>query len=193
MSPEGSITGKRIKLAVIVGVPLLFAVACSSNVLTCAEGNTSDACRVSADRRSDLTTGSIRPQQSNGATVATAQPQISKPATVASSPQRQTYRTASRWQTERRKPIRVTSHRRPATCEVTGSIPRKASYAAAALRPSGASRRSARPIEHVVVPGETLYSLSRRYGASVVEIASYNVIDDATRLQSGATILIPPS
>src|SRR5690606_30442040 len=46
---------------------------------------------------------------------------------------------------------------------------------------------------HVVNPGETLYSLGRRYGVSHVDIASANGIHDQTALRVGQRLSIPGS
>jgi len=198
MSTDGRVTSKRIKLAVVVGVPLLFAVACSSNGVTCAEGNRSNACLVSDGHRADQITGSIQPQRAaSRKTAAPAPARIARPMTVQRSAQLgQPNTVIPRRQMALRKLARKAHNHRLATCDVTGSIPRYKPYPAAVVSlsaPSGAIRQTARPIEHFVAPGETLYTIAHRYGASVVEIASFNVIENTARIKSGNTILIPPS
>ncbi len=44
---------------------------------------------------------------------------------------------------------------------------------------------------HRVQRGETLYSISRRYGTSVAELASSNGLADPTALRSGVTLRVP--
>ena len=46
-------------------------------------------------------------------------------------------------------------------------------------------------VYHTIQPGETLYSLSRRYQVPVDDIASANDIVDPTRLQVGDEIFVP--
>ena len=46
-------------------------------------------------------------------------------------------------------------------------------------------------VYHTIQPGETLYSLSRRYQVPVEDIASANDIVDPTRLQVGDEIFVP--
>lgn len=54
-------------------------------------------------------------------------------------------------------------------------------------------------VEHVVVRGDTLLRLGRRYGVSVEDITRWNAITDASRVRAGATLVIyarpsvPPS
>lgn len=54
------------------------------------------------------------------------------------------------------------------------------------------SHGSRRWREHVVVRGETLYALSRRYGVSVEKIASLNALVAEAPLAVGMTLRIPP-
>jgi LysM repeat protein len=44
---------------------------------------------------------------------------------------------------------------------------------------------------HTMARGETIYTLSRRYGLSAEQILQYNGIDDPTRIPIGASIRIP--
>ncbi len=44
---------------------------------------------------------------------------------------------------------------------------------------------------HVVRPGETLYSLARRYGVSVEALAALNGLSDPNRIQAGQRLVIP--
>jgi LysM repeat protein len=46
---------------------------------------------------------------------------------------------------------------------------------------------------HVVVKGETVYSISRTYGVNPGELMKYNNIVDASKLQPGKQLRIPPS
>ena len=50
---------------------------------------------------------------------------------------------------------------------------------------------AADPMIHVVQKGETLYGIARRYGLGVDAIIAANNIKDATKVQSGARLLIP--
>ncbi len=44
---------------------------------------------------------------------------------------------------------------------------------------------------HVVKPGETLYSLARRYGTSVEALAALNGLSDPNRIRAGQKLVIP--
>ena len=46
---------------------------------------------------------------------------------------------------------------------------------------------------HTVARGETLTSIAKMYGVSVVDLQKYNHIDNPLKLQAGQTLLIPPS
>jgi len=174
-----------IKFTFIVGVPLIFAVACSSHGVTCGEGNPSKACLVSGATAANDTTGSIRVQQvASRETTASARPSISRPATVATTPTRV---TIMRRGSEHAKPVRIATRRGTDACDVTGSIPRRDSYSSMPAKNS----RSLQAIAHTVAPGETLYAIGRRYSASVADLASYNLVADANQLQAGSTIFIP--
>ena len=198
MAKEDRLTSKRIKLAVIVGVPLLLAVACSSNELTCAEGNKSHACRISGEGSDGLVTGSIQPKPENyqGTTVLPPS-KMAAPSTVRSRPSLQkSHSAAARRQIRSRRTIRDAKYRRASSCEVTGSISHSSGYPSAAVRPpmgQGQRRQFRLATVHIVAPGETLYSIARRYDASVAEIASFNIIEDVGQINSGHTIIIPPS
>jgi lipoprotein NlpD len=50
---------------------------------------------------------------------------------------------------------------------------------------------AADPLTHVVQRGETLYGIARQYGLGVDAIMAANNIKDATKVQSGARLLIP--
>jgi LysM repeat protein len=52
---------------------------------------------------------------------------------------------------------------------------------------------AAEDIVHVVGKGETVYAISRSYRVSPEELMRYNNITDASRLQIGKRLLIPPS
>ena len=173
-----------VKLAVIVAVPLLLAVACSSHRLTCGEGNPSKECLVSGHTGANDTTGSIRAQRvASRETTISARPSIDKPATVARTPTRVTIM--------RRAPepagSKPAARRGASACDVTGSIPRRESVSPMSAKNS----RSAQAVAHTVAPGETLYAIGRRYHAPVADLASYNLVADTTQLQAGSTIFIP--
>ena len=67
---------RPLKLIALLGVPLLFVAGCS-NTPTCAEGNTSEACRV---RGGVETTGSINNSRDpyRGTTASVPRPVCSK-------------------------------------------------------------------------------------------------------------------
>ncbi len=44
---------------------------------------------------------------------------------------------------------------------------------------------------HVVAPGETLYAIARRYGATVTELVTLNGLVDPNRIYAGQTLVIP--
>jgi LysM repeat protein len=46
--------------------------------------------------------------------------------------------------------------------------------------------------QHVIQPGETLYSIAMRYGVSIEAIASANNVVNTWRIYSGQTLIIPP-
>jgi len=50
---------------------------------------------------------------------------------------------------------------------------------------------AADPLTHVVQRGETLYGIARQYGLGVEVIMAANNIKDASKVQSGARLLIP--
>lgn len=198
MSLIDDLTSKRLKLAIILCVPLLFVAACSSNNLTCADGN-ANACRVSGVQRGGDVTGSIRsrpttPQQR----IATARPPIISPVHVQ-------YASRVRHSDTGRVQQHVASHkrrhvvrrRRIAECgDVTGSITPLSRYPVATTRAPMSyreNRLNTRLAEHVVAPGETLYSIARYYRVSVSELASYNVIGNAAQIKAGMLIFVPPS
>lgn len=57
----------------------------------------------------------------------------------------------------------------------------------------GASRAESPPVGgvHVVAPGETLYSLARRYGVSLEALQAENGIASPQKVQAGARLRIP--
>ncbi len=180
MSKGVKIFSRRIALLGVIGVPLLFAVACSSDPRTCAEGNRSEACRVGSSDR-DMPTGSIR------------QPDISKPATVRSSAQTLPPYVVHR-QVWRPQPVQVARYRQPVTCDVTGSIPPSAANNGyRTLPPAIAADRLSHPFVHIVRRGETLYMIARRYNVPLLRIARYNEIDYGAPLRSGTSLFIPLS
>ncbi len=50
---------------------------------------------------------------------------------------------------------------------------------------------SARGVQHVVLPGQTMYRISKAYGVSVKDIARYNYIRNASQIKAGDTLWIP--
>jgi hypothetical protein len=199
MSPDGRSTiVKRIKLFAVIGGLLVVAAACSSNGLTCGDGNRSNTCLASSDRHAGETTGSIQAQRAMSRdTAGSAPPRIARPAVVRSPPQwRQPNSMTARRQLLTRKRMREARLRRSVTCDVTGSIPRDTARSVVAARPSmslAGYRRLTRPIVHTVAPGETLYAIARRYRTSVTAIANFNVIRQTAHIKSGDTILVPIS
>ena len=198
MSLIDDVTSKRLKLAVILCAPLLFVAACSSNNLTCADGN-SNACRVSGVHRGDDVTGSIQSRHTTSRHgIATARPPVVRPVHVQ-------YATRVRHSNTGRVRRHIASHKRrhvarrrrvTGCADVTGSITPLSRYPVATARApmlSRESRLNTRPIEHVVAPGETLYSIARYYRVSVSDLASYNVIRNATLIKAGTLIFVPPS
>ncbi|HLN09094.1 MAG TPA: LysM domain-containing protein [Xanthobacteraceae bacterium] len=47
-------------------------------------------------------------------------------------------------------------------------------------------------VVHVVARNDTLWSIARRYGLSVVDIAKFNGIDRNAMVRSGDVLVIPP-
>ncbi len=199
MSSVRQIFTGRLKVIALVGAPLLLA-ACS-NTPTCAEGNTSEACRV---RGGVETTSSINAPSNpyRNTTGSVARPVISRPATVYVQPypQQVVYAPTQR-QIETSRLARLR-----AACETTASIPRyrEARYTAptpryqettgsisAAQQYSTTASAPGRAVWHVVVPGETLSAIARRYEVSVVEIARINELRNFPLIKSGSMILIP--
>jgi LysM repeat protein len=197
MSLIDDVTSKRLRLAIIICVPLLFVAACSSTDLTCADSN-SKTCRVTGVQRSDDVTGSIQsPHTTSRQGIAMVRPPIVRPVRVQYAPHVRQSNTG-------RTHLRVASRNRPhatrrrvADCsEVTGSIAPLARYPVTTARtpiPSRENRQKTRLIEHFVAPGETLYSIARRYGVSVSALASYNVIRNAALIKTGTLIFVPPT
>jgi hypothetical protein len=209
----------RLKLIVALGATLLFVAGCS-NAPACAEGNTSDACRV---RGGVDQIGSIvprapyhdpvvyrNPPQYRDTTGSIARPVIARPETVYVQPypQQATYAPAM----SQREAQRLARLRNAAICETTASIPRATvPRYTVAPRHTAASRyiettasignatqpsittMPARSLWHVVLPGETLTGIARRYKVSVVDIARFNELRDFPQIRSGTTILIPLS
>jgi LysM repeat protein len=179
MSQGTKIFSRRIGLLGVVTMPLLLAVACGSDMRTCAEGNRSNACLVQSQKKNDQT-GSIR------------QPEISRPTTVRTYPQPTPHYVIVRSPTWRPKPLQVARYRHPITCEVTGSNPGLAAYNGYRPQPSAfATDRLTHPFVHIVRRGETLYTIARRYNVPRLEIARYNDIDYAAALRIGASLYIP--
>jgi LysM repeat protein len=180
MSQGKKIFSRRIGLLGAVTVPLLFAVACSSDPRTCAEGNKSNACFVHSRERNDQT-GSIR------------QPKISSPATVRTYPQSPPpYYVVVRRPAWQPKPLQAARYRRAIDCEATGSIRGPVVYNGY-HPPSSviATDRLTHPFVHIVRRGETLYTIARRYNVPLLEIARYNDIDYAASLRMGTSLYIP--
>jgi LysM repeat protein len=61
------------------------------------------------------------------------------------------------------------------------------------LSGTGPLRLAAEDAVHVVAKGETVYSISRSYRVSLEELMRYNNITDASRLQAGQRLRIPPA
>jgi LysM repeat protein len=184
MSTVGATFAGRLKLIAVIGVSLGLIAACSSNALTCAEGNTSSACRISGGTAAGETTGSVQPPRASVAPVPaqTAPPTIARPATVPSPPQQSSStiiaQPANPGRTSTLRPRRVA-----AECDATGSIPASPS----------AARPATSVFAHTVAPGETLYAIARRYKASPEAIARLNNIEHTPRIRSGIYLWIPAS
>jgi hypothetical protein len=196
MSNVRQIFVRQLKLIALVGAPLLFVAGCS-NAPTCAEGNTSEACRV---RGGVEQTGSISPRDPyREATGSIARPVITRPATVyvRPYPQRVVYAPTQRQ-------LEMARLRRAAACETTASIPRyrettasipRYSETTGSISPARYSTTTTalptRSVWHVVARGETLSMIARRYQVSVVDIARYNELRNFPQIRSGSMILIP--
>jgi hypothetical protein len=196
MSNVRQIFVRQLKLIALVGAPLLFVAGCS-NAPTCAEGNTSEACRV---RGGVEQTGSISPRDPyREATGSIARPVITRPATVYVQPypQRVVYAPTQRQ-------FEMARLRRAAACETTASIPRyrettasipRYSETTGSISPARYSTTTTalpvRSVWHVVARGETLSMIARRYQVSVVDIARYNELRNFPQIRSGSMILIP--
>jgi lipoprotein NlpD len=59
--------------------------------------------------------------------------------------------------------------------------------------PSAPYRGSARPVEHIVRPGETAYHIAHTYGVSVHRLLEANHLSDPRDLRVGQSLLIPGS
>lgn len=59
------------------------------------------------------------------------------------------------------------------------------------LEPPGPVPGSAGSFYHVVVRGETLWRIAKRYGLTVGELTAANHLSDAARIQAGERLLIP--
>jgi murein DD-endopeptidase MepM/ murein hydrolase activator NlpD len=81
----------------------------------------------------------------------------------------------------------------PPTRDVTGSISRQPAPAVAAAPAAPRSVQAAAPAGnvHVVAPGETLMSISRRYHKPLKQLAAANHIPPHTHLKIGDRIVIP--
>jgi hypothetical protein len=188
MSNVRQIFVRQLKLIALVGAPLL--VAGCSNAPTCAEGNTSEACRVRGgpEYTSSVNTSRNPHRETTGSI---ARPVISRPATVYVQPYpRQVVYAPTQRQLETSRLARL--QQRTAACETTASIPR---YRETTGSISSAVRYSpttpARSVWHVVAPGETLSAIARRYQVSVIDIARINELTNFPQIRSGTMILIP--
>lgn len=196
MSNVRQIFVRQLKLIALVGAPLL--VAGCSNAPTCAEGSTSEACRV---RGGPEYTSSVNTPRNpyRETTGSIARPVISRPATVYVQPYpRQVVYAPTQRQLETSRLARL--QQRAAACEATASIPRYRETTASRYRETTGSISSAvryspttpaRSVWHVVAPGETLSAIARRYQVSVVDIARINELTNFPQIRSGTMILIP--
>jgi LysM domain len=199
MSKVRQIVVTQFKFIALVGAPLLFVAGCS-NAPTCAEGNTSEACRI---RGGPEYTSSVNTPRNpyRETTGSIARPVVSRPATVYVQPypQQVVYAPTQR-QLETRRLARL--QQRVASCEATATIPRYRETTASIPRYrettgsiSAAARYSpttpVRSVWHVVAPGETLSAIARRYEISVVDIARINELRNFPQIRSGTMILIP--
>ncbi len=62
---------------------------------------------------------------------------------------------------------------------------------AATPAPAAAGTSDARPEQHVVVAGETAWSISRKYGVSVQDLASWNGLPASMGLRTGQRLMVP--
>jgi len=63
--------------------------------------------------------------------------------------------------------------------------------AGSVIRIPGGVSRSGNGSRHVVRPGETLWSIARRHGVTVNQLADRNNIDPRESLRSGRVLQIP--
>ena len=181
MSTAMQVFKRQVKLGVVVSALLATAVACSRNTLTCAEGNTSESCRIPA---ADAT-GSVRPQRAAGrATTGSAPPIVAPPATMRSAP------AAPPAAARRRAEVASTTRaaRRPAVCDdVTGSLP--GGTAASAVRLDAHWELDERN-SVAVRDGDTLRSLAERHHIPESVMREANGLGPYA-LQPGQRIVIP--
>ena len=81
-----------------------------------------------------------------------------------------------------------------ASLQAAGRVPPAAprrSAAAARRSPAPAHHATRAPRRHIVLPGETLYSISRRYGITVKALKAANPTVNERRLQVGTALRIP--
>ncbi|MBM9594084.1 peptidoglycan DD-metalloendopeptidase family protein [Roseitranquillus sediminis] len=60
-------------------------------------------------------------------------------------------------------------------------------------RAGGVTSTGTEPVRHRVAPGETAFSIARRYGVSVDALAQWNGLDAARNVRVGQYLLIPPA
>lgn len=198
MSNVRQIFVRQLRLIALVAAPLLLVAGCSK-APTCAEGNTSEACRV---RNGPEYTSSVTPPRNpyRETTGSIARPVIGRPATVYVQPYpRQVVYAPTPRQLETSRLARL--QQRAASCETTASIPRYRETTATpryrettgSISPAArySSTTPVRSVWHVVAPGETLSAIARRYQVSVVDIARINELNNFPQIRSGTMILIP--
>ena len=77
------------------------------------------------------------------------------------------------------------------TTLASGAITRAEQGRGAARSGATASTQRAEPIRHRVEPGETAYSIARRYGVSPRALAEWNGLGPDLSVRSGQTLMIP--
>jgi hypothetical protein len=80
----------------------------------------------------------------------------------------------------------------PQPATVVNQAPKPATVGAAETEPPAAETPNPppKPDEHVVQPGDTLYSISRKYGLSVPELLQRNNLDDGATIYPGQKLSV---
>lgn len=92
----------------------------------------------------------------------------------------------SLWTISRRSGVSIQALARENRMKTTGTL-----RAGSVIRIPGGVSRSGNGSRHVVRPGETLWSIARRHGVTVNQLADRNNIDPRESLRSGRVLQIP--